>query len=93
MPLGVTTLSLPVVAPAGTVVVIKELETTLKAAACLPLKRNLGRAGQIGPKDLDALSHFARRSLCLHERAQTHREPENGPTASGWVNRTGQVPP
>ena len=33
VPPGVTTWTLPVVAPAGTVVVIKELETTLKAAA------------------------------------------------------------
>jgi hypothetical protein len=33
VPPGVTTWTLPVVAPTGTVVVIKELETTLKAAA------------------------------------------------------------
>src|ERR1017187_3498956 len=37
VPLGVTTRSLPVVAPAGTVVVISERETTSKTAA-LPLK-------------------------------------------------------
>ena len=36
-PVGVITFTVPVVAPAGTVVVISELETTLKTAA-VPLK-------------------------------------------------------
>jgi hypothetical protein len=43
VPLGVTTWTSPVVAPAGTVVVISELETTVKVAATplnLSLKTN-----------------------------------------------------
>jgi hypothetical protein len=40
VPLGVTTWTLPVVAPAGTVAAIWELETTLKTAA-MPLKLTL----------------------------------------------------
>ena len=40
VPLGVTTWTLPVVAPAGTSVVIKELETTVNVAA-VPLKVTL----------------------------------------------------
>src|SRR5260370_39806168 len=40
VPLGVTTWTFPVVAPAGTLVVIAEDETTLKAAAT-PLKLTL----------------------------------------------------
>ena len=40
VPLGVTTWTSPVVAPAGTVVVISELDTTVKVAA-VPLKLTL----------------------------------------------------
>jgi hypothetical protein len=42
VPLGVATWTLPVVAPAGTAVVISEAETTVKAAA-VPLNLTLSR--------------------------------------------------
>jgi hypothetical protein len=51
--LGVTTLTLPVVAPAGTVVVIKELETTVKTAA-VPLKLMLVARVRLVPRMLTA---------------------------------------
>jgi hypothetical protein len=47
VPLGVTTWTLPLVAPAGTVVVISELETTVKVAA-VPLKLTLVVALPLG---------------------------------------------
>jgi len=51
--LGVTTWTLPVVAPAGTVVVIKELETTVKTAA-VPLKVTLAAPVRLVPRILTA---------------------------------------
>jgi hypothetical protein len=53
MPLGVTTRTLPVVAPAGTVVVIKELETNLKTAA-VPLNVTLVVPVRLVPRILTA---------------------------------------
>ena len=44
VPLGVITLTAPVVAPAGTVVAISELDTTVNLAA-VPLKGDAGCAG------------------------------------------------
>jgi hypothetical protein len=51
VPCGVTTLTLPVVAPVGTVVVISELETTLKAAA-VPLNVTLVAPVRLVPRIL-----------------------------------------
>ena len=53
VPLGVTTLTVPLVAPAGTVVVISELETTLKTAA-VPLKVTLLAPVSFVPRILTA---------------------------------------
>jgi len=50
--LGVTTSTVPVVAPAGTVAVISEGETTVKTAA-VPLKLTLVAPGRIGSQNLD----------------------------------------
>jgi hypothetical protein len=46
--LGVTTWTVPVVAPTGTVVVISEPETTVNVASGA-IEADAGRAGQIGP--------------------------------------------
>src|ERR1019366_10127521 len=53
VPLGVTTLTSPVVAPAGTVVVISEPETTVKVAAA-PLKLTLVAPVRLVPRMLTA---------------------------------------
>jgi hypothetical protein len=49
VPLGVTNWTVPVVAPVGTVVVISELETTLKTAP-VPLKLTLVAPVRSGPR-------------------------------------------
>src|ERR1039458_879490 len=51
VPLGVTTWTFPVVAPAGTVVVIKELDTTVNVAA-VPLKMTLVAPVRLLPRIL-----------------------------------------
>ena len=48
---GVVTLTVPVVAPAGTAVVISELEATLNVSR-RAVKGDAGRAGQIGSQNL-----------------------------------------
>src|ERR1022692_844339 len=53
VPLGVTTWTVPVVAPVGTVVVISELETTSKTAA-VPLKLTLVAPVRFVPRILTA---------------------------------------
>ena len=53
VPEGVTTLTVPVVAPAGTVVVIKEAETTLNVAA-VPLNVTLVAPVSLVPRILTA---------------------------------------
>src|ERR1700722_5087662 len=53
VPPGVTTFTVPVVAPVGTVVVISELETTLKVAA-VPLKVTLVAPVSLVPRILMA---------------------------------------
>jgi hypothetical protein len=53
VPLGVTTLTSPVVAPAGTVVVISELDTTVNWAA-VPLKVTLVAPVRLVPRMLTA---------------------------------------
>src|ERR1700683_105900 len=53
VPLGVTTLTSPVMAPAGTVVVISELDTTVKLAA-VPLKVTLVAPVRLVPSMLTA---------------------------------------
>src|ERR1700685_1035457 len=54
VPPGVTTFTVPVVAPVGTVVVISELETTLKVAV-LPLKVTLVAPVRSAPRILTAV--------------------------------------
>jgi len=54
VPLGVTTWTAPVVAPAGTVVVISELETTSKTAP-VPLKVTLVAPVRWVPRILTAV--------------------------------------
>jgi len=49
VPVGVTTRTVPLVAPAGTLVTISELETTLKAAA-VPLKLTAVEPVRLFPK-------------------------------------------
>jgi hypothetical protein len=49
MPLGVTTLTSPVMAPAGALVVISEPDTRLKVAA-VPLKPTLVAAVGLAPE-------------------------------------------
>jgi hypothetical protein len=51
VPLGVTTRTVPVVAPVGTVVVIKEWESTVKVAAT-PLKVTLVAPVRLVPRTL-----------------------------------------
>jgi hypothetical protein len=58
MPLGVTTWTSPVVAPAGTVVVISELDTTVKVAA-LSLKLTLVAPVRLVPRMLTVAPTFA----------------------------------
>ena len=82
VPWGVTTLTLPVVAPAGTVVVISELETALKTSR-RAVKRDAGRARQIGPQNLDGRSHLAGGRLRFHKRPETHGEAEDRAIAVG----------
>jgi len=48
-PLGVTTMTSPVVAPAGALVVISEPDTTVKVAA-VPLKPTLLAAVSLAPE-------------------------------------------
>src|ERR1017187_8828409 len=70
VPLGVATWTFPVVAPAGTVVVISELETTVNTAA-VPLKVTLVAPVRSLPRMLRG-SHFAGARPCFHKRAQTY---------------------
>jgi hypothetical protein len=55
VPQGVITWTVPVVAPAGTVVVISDANSTLNAAAT-PLKLTLVAPPPFGPKNLDLRS-------------------------------------
>jgi hypothetical protein len=57
VPLGVTTLTSPVVAPVGTVAVISELDSTLKAAN-MPLKLTLVASVRLVPRILTAAPTF-----------------------------------
>ena len=57
VPLGVTTWTVPVVAPFGTVVVISELETTSKTAP-VPLKVTLVAPVRFVPRILTGRSHL-----------------------------------
>src|SRR5580704_10430225 len=58
VPPGVTTWTSPVVAPAGTVVVISELDTTVKVPA-LPLKLTLVAPVRLVPRILTVVPTFA----------------------------------
>jgi hypothetical protein len=82
VPLGVTTLTSPVVAPVGTVAVISELDATLKAAN-MPLKLTLLAPVRLVPRILMA--------------APTMLEPgwasTNGPRPTDRLKIVPQVPP
>ena len=58
VPLGVTTSTLPVVAPVGTVAVIRYLDTTVNAAA-VPLNVTLVAPVRLVPRILPALPTLA----------------------------------
>ena len=58
VPVGVVTRTLPVVAPAGTVAVMREWPSTVNVADT-PVKAHLRGAGQIGPQNVDHRSHPA----------------------------------
>ena len=81
VPLGVVALALPVVAPVGTVVVIKEAETTLKTAA-VPLNVTLVAPVGFVPRILTA-APTAGGGLCFHKRAQIHGQAEDCAIAVG----------
>ena len=81
VPCGVFTLTLSVVAPVGTVVVIKELKTTLRAKTAVPSKLNAGGAGQTSTENLNWRSHLAGGRLCFHERTKPHAQAEQSATA------------
>ena len=91
VPLGVVTLTLPVVAPLGTVVLISVLETTVNVAA-RAVESDAGRARQIVSQDDDGRSHLAGGGLCFHERAQPHRQAEDRATASRSAPPAGGCP-
>ncbi|MBZ5598222.1 MAG: hypothetical protein LAN83_07860 [Acidobacteriia bacterium] len=77
--LGVVTLTAPVVAPVGTVVLISEPMTTVKVAA-VPLNVTL-----VAPVRLveHLRPHFAERGRRFHEGAQTHTQAEDRAAAPG----------
>ena len=77
--LGVVTLTLPVVAPAGTVVVMSEGETTVNVAA-VPLKLTLVAPG-IGSQNLHGCFPLAGRGLCFHKRAKADSQAKERATA------------
>jgi len=82
VPLVVTTWTVPVVAPVGTVVAIHDADFTVNDAG-VPVKGDTGRARQIRAQYLDARSHFAGDRLCSHKRAQSHGQAENCAIVSG----------
>jgi len=87
-PPGVTTWTVPLVAPAGTTVPISVGEITLKTAA-VP-QRDAGRALQIGPENLDRQSRLAEGWRCSHKRAEADGETED---RTATVGEKGSVPP
>ena len=80
VPPGVTTRTLPVVAPAGTVVVISELETTVKGAA-VPLKLTLVAPVRLVPRMVTGDPKHRRGGQSLDEGAQPHIQAEDLPRA------------
>ena len=81
VPDGVLTLTLPLVAPTGTAVLISEIETTVNFAGT-PLKLTWLAPVRLVPQDTDHRSHLTGSGLSLHERAQSHRETEHGAAAA-----------
>ena len=76
MPRGVFTSTVPVVAPWGTVVLMKEAETTSKTAA-VPLKLTLVAAEfRSVPRILTAVPAWPEVGSGFHERAETYRQAE-----------------
>lgn len=71
---GVTTWTLPLVAPAGTVVVISELDATLKMAAA-PLVVTLAAPVRLVPRIWAAGPGLPVASLRLHKQAQAYSQP------------------
>ncbi len=86
VPLGVTTWTFPLLAPAGTVVVISEGETTVKTAA-VPVKLTLVALVRLVPRILTGCSHLAEGRPHFHKRAQTHGQAENGAVAGGTARK------
>jgi len=76
VPSGVTTWTLPVFAPAGTVAEICDDETTVKAAG-VPSKVTLVASVRLVPKDFDRLSRFVEGGQGRYEWAETHVEAED----------------
>ena len=76
VPLGVTTWTGPVVAPVGTVVVISGARDDFEHRRGA-VERDAGRAGQIGPENLNVTAHLARGGQRFHKRAQAHRQAED----------------
>jgi hypothetical protein len=69
----------------GTLVVIRDLDITLNVAG-VPLKVTIGRAGKVGPENLDGLSHRAGTRLYFLKQAETCRQAEDRPATAGTVN-------
>ena len=83
VPLGSTTWTSPVVTPAGTVVVISELDTTVKIAA-LPLKVTLVDPVRLLPRMLTSRSHLRGGRLGFHKWPQTYRQAEDRANPCRW---------
>ena len=78
---GVTTLTSPVVAPAGTVVVISELDTTVKLAA-MPLNVTLVAPVRLVPRMLTAAPTKRGGRLCFHNGPRPTDRPKTVPQPS-----------
>jgi hypothetical protein len=82
VPAGSTTRTWPLVAPAGTVEVISDLETTLKTAA-VPSKLPLVAPVRSVPSIVTAVPAWPEVGRCFHKRAQAYRQAEDRAAADG----------
>ena len=76
VPLGVVTVTGPVIAPTGTVAVINLLEITLKEEAGTPLKLTTVEPVRPAPRIWTTETDLALGDDEFHERAQAHIEAE-----------------
>ena len=83
VPLGVVTSTLPVIASAGTIAFISELETTVNFASLLSKRTLVARVRSV-PEDSDGRRHLARGGPCFNKWAKTRGETENRATAE-WI--------